>query len=177
MVSPQAAERFLESPLLGEMDSAARAAVLNVLREQRSPSQAVLLEQGQPNDHIAFLIEGTAVVTRVIPEKGTESLAKLSAPTVFGLTSFFRPTPPNFSVNATSDVWFLTLDQSALAILRRVDMRAAEQLAIYAVRVLADRFDMMDRKISEDLKKKPADRAKATEWSRFRSRLFEESKI
>lgn len=175
MVSPAAAERFLETPLLAEMDAASRAAMLNVMVEQRAKEGETLLEQGQPNDHMAFLIEGTATVYRDTPRRGRETLTNLTAPTLFGLTSFFRPTPPNFSVKATSDVWFLTLDRPALAILRRVDLSAAEQLALSAVRVLADRFDMLDKKISDDLAKDPENRAKANEWADFRSRLFEET--
>src|SRR3954470_15517758 len=98
MVSPAAAERFLVSPWITGMDSASLQAVLNVLVESRAPAGTVLLAQGQPNDHIAFLIEGTVVVSRVTEVGRTETLTTLSAPSLFGLSSFFRPQPPGFTV-------------------------------------------------------------------------------
>lgn len=175
MVSPAADERFMSTPLLSDLDSAARQAVLNVLQEDREPTNTILLEQGHENDHIAFLIEGTATVYRTRPGGRVETLTELTAPSIFGLTSFFRPLPPGFSVRATSPVWLLTLDHPAHDILRRVDPRAAEQLALAAVRVLADRFDLLDKRVSDDMAQHPEDHPKATEWAKFRSRLFEES--
>lgn len=177
MVSPAASERFLASSWADVVDSAALQAILNVLVESRAPEGATLLAQGQPNDHLAFLIEGTATVTRVIEGGRTEVLTVLSAPSVFGLTSFFRPQPPGFSVRSDTPVWVLTLDHHAHALLRRVDPRAAEELALAAVRVLADRFDKLDRRVSADLARNPEDHAKANEWASFRARLFDETTI
>ena len=177
MVSPAASERFLSSPWLAEMDSATLNAVLNVLVESREPAGATLLAQGQPNDHIAFLIEGSATVTRVTEGGRVETLTVLSAPSVFGLTSFFRPQPPGFSVKAASPVWTLTLDHRAHDLLRRADLRAAEGLALAALRVLADRFDLLDQRVTADLAHHPEDHPRATEWAEFRTRLFDESSI
>ena len=177
MVSPAAAERFLACPWLVEIDSAALQAVLNVLIEKKAPADAILLSQGQPNDHVSFLIEGTAAVSRVAPDGRAEALTTLTAPSIFGLTSFFRPKPPGFSVKAQTDVWFLTLDHHAHDLLRRSDPRAAEGLALAAVRVLADRFDLMDHKVSAILAEQPEDGPKSTEWAEFRTRLFDEASI
>jgi hypothetical protein len=104
-----------------------------------------------------------------------ETVTNLAAPTMFGLTSFFRPTPPSVSVRATTDAWLLNIDQAAHDLLRRVDLRAAEQLAVAAVRVLAEHFELLDRRISDYLAEHPDDHPKVTEWSDFRARLFEES--
>lgn len=177
MVSPAASDRFLASPWMTEMDSASLIAVLNVLVEAREAQGAILLAQGQPNDHIAFLIEGTATVTRVLDSGKTEVLTTLSAPSVFGLTSFFRPQPPGFSVRADTPVWVLTLDHHAHNLLRRADSRAAEGLALAAVRVLADRFDMLDKRMTADMAQHPEGHPKANEWTSFRSRLFDEANI
>jgi CRP/FNR family transcriptional regulator, cyclic AMP receptor protein len=177
MVSTAAAERFLATPLLTELDSATRQALLNVLVEERAETGTTLLRQGQPNDHIAFLIDGTATVFRTRPDGRVETLTTLTAPSLFGLTSFFRPIPPGFSVRATSPVWLLTFDHDAHEVLRRVDLRAAEQLALAALRVMADRFDMLDRRVSDDMDQHPEDHPTSTEWANFRSRLFEESNL
>lgn len=177
MVSPAASERFLNSPWMAEMDSAGLQAVLNVLVESRAPGGATLLAQGQPNDHIAFLIEGTATVSRVTEAGRSETLTTLTAPSIFGLTSFFRPQAPGFSVRADTPVWVLSLDHRAHELLRRADPRAAEGLAVAAVRILADRFDMLDRRITADMAKHPEDHPQVTEWASFRTRLFDETSI
>jgi CRP/FNR family cyclic AMP-dependent transcriptional regulator len=177
MVSNDAAERFLSAPWLADLDPASRQAVLNVLVESRAPAGSVLLEQGHANDHISFLIDGSALVTRAYPEGRVENVAMLHAPSVFGETSFFRPTPPIVTVRATTPVWLLTLDHPAHDLLRRVDVQAAEQLAVAAVRVLAERFDLLDKRVSDYIASKPAGHPKSTEWANFRARLFEESNI
>src|SRR4051794_36074832 len=104
MVSSAAAERFFAAPVLAGLDSASRLALLKMLEEPRAPAGAILLQQREPNDHIAFLIEGTARVFRTDPRGHRETLANLTAPTMFGLTSFFRPSPPDFAVRATANV-------------------------------------------------------------------------
>ena len=177
MVSPAASERFLSFPWLNEMDSATLEADLNVMVESRATTGTTLLAQGQPNDHIAFLIEGSAAVTRVTEAGTIQALTVLTAPSVFGLTSFFRPQPPGFSVQADSPVWVLTLDHHAHDLLRRADRKAAEGLALAAIRVMADRFDLMDHRITALMEEHPEDHPKATEWAEFRTRLFDEASI
>jgi CRP/FNR family transcriptional regulator, cyclic AMP receptor protein len=177
MVSTAAAERFLGAPFLADVDPALRRALLALLAEERAPARTVLLAQGQPNDHLSFLIEGSIAIERTFPEGTKETLTTLPAPAVFGTTSFFRPTAPSVSVLATTDVWFLTLYHPAHEQLRRENPRAAEALALAAVRVLADRFDVLDKRVSDYLAQHGDDQPRATEWSNFRARLFEEPHI
>ncbi len=54
---------------------------------------------------------------------------------------------------------------------------AAEVLALATVRVLAERFDVLDKRVSDYLARHDDDQPKATEWSSFRARLFEEPHI
>jgi CRP/FNR family transcriptional regulator, cyclic AMP receptor protein len=177
MVSTDAAERFLGAPFLAGVDPALRRAVLAVLSEERAAERTILLAQGQPNDHLSFLIEGEIRIERVFPEGQKETVATMSAPAVFGTTSFFRPTAPSVSVIATTDVWSLTLYHPGHEQLRLDNPRAAEALALAAVRVLAERFDMLDKRVSDYLAGHGEDPPRATEWSSFRARLFEEPHI
>jgi CRP-like cAMP-binding protein len=94
---------------------------------------------------------------------------------MFGLTTFFRSAPPGFTARAATPVLYLTMDRAAHEQLRRENPRTAEQLALAAVHVLADRIEILDRRISDDLAEHPEDHPKVTEWSSFRSRLFEAS--
>ncbi|MGE5754657.1 MAG: cyclic nucleotide-binding domain-containing protein [Planctomycetaceae bacterium] len=177
MVQGEAAERFLAAPLLADVDPELRRVVLDRLEENRLPAGAVLLEQGQPTDYLSFLIGGSATIERALPDGRKEALATLHAPAIFGTTSFFRPNKPTFSVRATTDVWFLTLDHPAHERLRHEDPKAAEALALATLRVLAERFDLLDRRISEYLVQHSDDRPKVTEWAGFRARFFEDSNI
>lgn len=177
MVSASASERFLASNWLAEMDTASRRAVLDVLIEQKADAGVVLLEQDHPNDHITFLIEGSATVERQAEDGQVATLATLKAPSLFGLTSFFRPFPPSFRVRALAPVWYLTLDHPAHDLLRRADPHSAEQLALTAVRALADYIDQLDRRITENLAHHPEDQRKGNEWANFRARLFEETSL
>ena len=177
MIEGQAAERFLAAPLLAGVDLEARRAVLECLREGGAREGALLLEQDHPNDRLSILIEGTAVVERTYPGGRKEVLASLTAPAVFGTTSFFGPNPSSVAVRATSDVAVLTLDHPSHERLRRANPRAAEALALAVVRVLAERFDMLDKRVTESLAEQEHDHPKMTEWSGFRARLFEESSL
>lgn len=177
MVTSEAGERFLAAPCLHGVDATTRQELLNVVLERRASAGALLLEQGQRNDHLFFLIEGSAKIFRTYPEGRIEDVATLVAPSVFGETSFFRTTPPLVSVKAMTDVWLLTLDRDAHAVLRRADPQAAEQLALAAVRVLSERFDLLDRRVSEFLQEHTDESAQANEWSSFRARLFEEASL
>jgi CRP-like cAMP-binding protein len=172
MLSREAVEEFLSAPWLAELDTAARHALMNVMEEHHSPVGELLLDQGQPNDQIIFLMKGVVSVDRKHPDGRTEKILTLDAPSIFGLTSFFRPTPPNFSVKAKSPVWYLTLDHPAHNLLRKVDVRASEQLALACVRVLSERFDLLDRRLSENLAGRPSSDPKVTEWAQFRARLL-----
>jgi CRP/FNR family cyclic AMP-dependent transcriptional regulator len=177
MVQSEAAKRFMAAPLLAEIDPNTRRDLMNALVEQRATAGSTLLEQGQPNDHLSFLIGGAATVERIFPDHRTELLATLSAPALFGTTSFFQPTPPTVTVRATTDVWLLTLYHPAHEQLRIENPRAAEALAIAVVRVLAERFDLLDQRVTDHIKQYSHDHPKVTEWSSFRSRLFEEPNV
>lgn len=183
MVSNTAAERFLHAPWLSGLDASSRQALVKVLGEGQAGPGAVLLGENQLNDRITFLTEGTVEVVRDYPDHGEEIVATLHAPSVFGETSFFRGSSSVVTVRTTTPVSYLTLDRQAHELLRQDDPRAAEQLSLAFVRVLADRFDMLDLRVSEFLAQSGDDPDGSTnsprrdEWLAFRSRLFEERKI
>lgn len=177
MVSNSAAERFLNAHWLRSLDTTSRQALLKALEEGRDEAGAVLLGENQRNDRITFLTEGTVEIVRDYPDHGEEVVATLNAPSVFGETSFFRGSPSIVTVRATTPVSFLTLDRNSHDLLRRTDPAAAEQLSLAFVRVLADRFDMLDHRVSEFIAHRDPNHAHRDEWVAFRSRLFEERKI
>jgi CRP-like cAMP-binding protein len=175
MVQAEVAQRFMSAPLLADVDPGSRRAVLEALVEENATSGSVLLEQGQPNDHLTFLIKGTVRVERKKADGRVDPIVTLSAPSVFGTTSFFGPNAPTFTVRATTEVLLLTLHHRAHDRLRLDNPKAAEALAVAAVRVLADRFDELDRLFTKYMADHPHDQPKVSEWAGFRARLFEEA--
>jgi CRP-like cAMP-binding protein len=177
MLDPKAIERFMAAPWLSELDLEAKKAILSTLVEARAPSGTILLAQGQPNDHLSFLIEGTASIERIFGNGRRELITELTAPAVFGTTSFFQPKPPTASVRATADVWILSLYHPAHESLRVTNPRAAEALAMAVLRVLSERFDLIDKLFSEFTSKHSNEPARMSEWAGFRARLFEDRGI
>jgi CRP/FNR family transcriptional regulator, cyclic AMP receptor protein len=175
MIDAKATERFMSAPWLAEVAPETKRAILGALVEGRAPSGATLLEQDQPNDHLSFLIDGTASIQRAFDNGRREVLTTLAAPSVFGTTSFFRPQPPAVSVRATSDVWFLSLYHPAHEALRAADPRAAEALALAVLRALSERFDLIDRLFSDYVARHPDDSSRMSEWAGFRARLFDDT--
>jgi CRP-like cAMP-binding protein len=177
MIDAEATERFMAAPWLAEIDRETKKAILNMLVEARAPSGATLLKAGQPNDHLTFLIEGSAAIHRTFPNGRQEVLTTLTAPAVFGTTSFFQPKPPTVTVRATSPVWMLSLYHPEHEALRDSNLRAAEALALAVVRALSERFDILEKLFIDHMAHDPEESSKVTEWAGFRSRLFEESGI
>jgi CRP/FNR family transcriptional regulator, cyclic AMP receptor protein len=177
MIEPEATKRFMAAPWLGEVDPDSKKAILASLVEARAPAGSILLEQDQPNDHLSFLIEGTAQIERTFENGRREIITRIAAPTVFGTTSFFRPDPPSVGVRATSDVWTLSLYHPAHEALRQEDPRAAEALALAILRAVCERFDLMDKLLTEYFARTRNETSRTSEWSSFRARLFDESGV
>jgi len=175
MIDPEATQRFMAAPWLGEVDPESKRAILEALVEARAPSGSILLEQDQPNDHLSFLIAGTAQIERTFENGRQEVITKIAAPTVFGTTSFFRPDPPSVAVRATSDVWTLSLYHPEHEALRRAHPRAAEALAVAILRALSERFDLMDKLLTAYFTRHRDEAPRTSEWAGFRARLFDES--
>jgi CRP-like cAMP-binding protein len=165
---------FRDSRLFKELDEAGRAGLLEALAERQATAGEVLMTQGSGNDHLSFLVEGTAVVERCLSGGRVEALVTLTAPSVFGTISFFSPRSPSFGVRAATDVRLLTLTHEAHEILRRKHPGVAEALAVASLRVLSERFDDLERMFTRYIAEHPNDTRKITEWAGFRARLFGE---
>jgi CRP/FNR family cyclic AMP-dependent transcriptional regulator len=176
MIQAEATERFMAAHWLGEVGPDGKKAILDALVEAKAPAGVTLLEQDQPNDHLSFLIAGTAEIVRTFENGRREVIATLKAPSVFGTTSFFRPDPPTVAVRSTSDVWILSLYHPAHEDLRRDHPRAAEALAVAILRALSERFDLMDRLLSDYITRH-GESPRNSEWAGFRARLFDEQRL
>ena len=64
MINDEAIRRFMAAPWLAEVEREPKLALLNALAEERAVAGATLLSQGQPNDHLTFLIDGSVDLER-----------------------------------------------------------------------------------------------------------------
>jgi CRP-like cAMP-binding protein len=177
MPAGNAVSRLEDAPWMTEVSPGSRQTLFHALQDEHTPDGAVLLEQGKPNDRLSFLTEGTVTIVRSHPDGRHETVANLAAPAVFGETSFFRGVPSLVTIRATSPVRRLILTRAAYNRLRSDDPHTAEQLALAAVRVLAERFDILDKRVSDALAQHPEGHPRANEWADFRARLFEEPSL
>ena len=173
-IDGEAANRFLSAPWFTGIDPPLRHAVLAALKESQAAPGTVLLREGHPNDRLCILVTGSVTVERAKLGGGAETLATLTAPTLFGITSFFRPEPPTFTVKAAAEVQLYILDHPEHDRMRRENPAAAEALATALLRVLGDRFQEIDRLFGDYMARHPDDHEKVTEWAGFRARLFDE---
>ena len=175
--STDESKAFLASPLLAGADDETRLAVFRRLVAGRARAGSALLSQGRPNEQLWFVLDGSVAIEREQADGHVQVLATLSTPAIFGTTTFFRSTAPSATIRAATDLTLWTLDSEGHESLRRDDPRAAEALALSIVRVLSDRFDLLDVRITELMAEHGDDHPRANEWANFRARLFEEPSL
>ena len=175
MIHEEAAKRFMTAPWLAEVDREPKLALLDALAEEQAKAGSILLAQGQPNDHLTFLIDGSVELERTFVNGRKEVITTLTAPAVFGTTSFFQPKPPTVTARARTDVWMLTLVSSSPRCLAAGKPACCRGLALAVVRTLSERFDLIDKLFTDYIAQHPdVPATTVSEWSRFRARLFEE---
>jgi CRP-like cAMP-binding protein len=174
LLSTDQSARFLASPLLSGIEEEARLAIFQCLVEVPLEAGTPLLFQGRPNDRLWFVLEGSVAIERKQADGQVDVLASMSGPAIFGTTTFFRASTPTASIRATTRLILWTLDRQAHEKLRRDNPRASEALTLAILRVLSERFDLLDDRITELMAEHGDDHPRANEWANFRSRLFED---
>jgi CRP/FNR family cyclic AMP-dependent transcriptional regulator len=174
LLSTDRSAQFLTSPLLSGIEEDARLAVFQRLVEGSLEAGAPLLFQERPNNRLWFVLEGSVAIERKQTDGQIDVLASMNAPAIFGTTTFFRSSTPTATIRASSKLTLWTLDRQAHEELRRDEPRAAEALTLAVLRVLSERFDLLDDRITELMAEHGEDHPRANEWANFRSRLFED---
>ena len=165
---------FLDASWLAGVDATTRMTIWKALDERILPPGGPLFEQGQPNHQLWFVAEGAVAIERSRGGSRPEVIAELDGPALYGTTTFFRNSLPTMTIRARTDVRGWTLDRPSYDRLRAEHPEAAEALALTVVRVLAERFDQLDRRLSSLMADHDDAHPRKTEWANFRSRLFDE---
>jgi CRP/FNR family cyclic AMP-dependent transcriptional regulator len=165
---------FLNSPFLAGEDDSLRRTLADKLVAGRIEAGTPLLSQGEPNDRLWFVVDGSVAVEQRHPDGRVEVMASMVGPGIYGTTTFFRSTAPSTTIRATSALTLWTLDRAGHEALRKDDPRAAEALALAIVRVLSERFDLLDARLATLMAEHGDGHPRTTELAAFRARLFED---
>lgn len=178
MATTSRPEIDLVPPILDHLDARSRSVLPAYLREERVAVGTELLTQGQHNERLWFVAAGAVAIERSGANGGhAEVLATLPAPSVFGTTTFYRPEiAASATIRAVDDLRLWTLDRPDQQRLRRDDPVAAEALAEAIIRILSERFDVLDRRLAGLMAEHDRARPRriSSELAAFRTRVFEE---
>jgi CRP/FNR family transcriptional regulator, cyclic AMP receptor protein len=146
------------------------AAVASVLEFE--PDEHVL-DQGARSRNLWIVLEGTCEVLRKPKQDAAPPvvLAEFEPGAHFGEMSFFHPAPHSASVRAKTQLRLLRIRREDYDALVSEDSHVAYKLAYNAIGALADRLRRMSDRV-EELTGTP-DAGAASEWSRFRGKLFD----
>ena len=159
-----------------EVDPDTKLAILGALVEARAPAGATLLEQDQPNDHLSFLIDGTARSSGLSTTAGVRSSRRSRRRRSSARRHSSDRNLRRLSVRATSDVWMLSLYHPAHEALRVGRIPAPPRPWPWRSSArLSERFDLIDRLFSDYMARHPDESSRMSEWAGFRARLFDES--
>lgn len=175
MISAECARRFTTMTWPPELSGEARGSLTGFLEEARSEAGTELYRAGQPNDRVYFLLEGQVEFWRNYHAHGEECVVRLDPGAMFGVTSFFGPNPPLVTARAVTPVWYVSLSAAAYDRLRETNLAGAEQFSRAAIHILSDRFDLLDRRLSEFFSH--SERGRFNEWNEFRARIFKDASI
>ena len=113
MIDTEATERFMAAPWLAEVDRDTKRSDLERTGRGAGPDRRHPARAGSAQRSSLVLDRGDCGDrSNLGPAAAATSSRILTAPAVFGTTSFFQPKPPTVTVRATSDVWILSLVSS-----------------------------------------------------------------
>lgn len=160
-------------PIFAGMTDQERQQLVDIASTMTFPPGEVVMRQGKTSRNLLVLLEGHCQV--VVFGAGTPPseivLAELKPHEHFGEMSFFEGAPHSASVRATTAVKLLRIERTDYDLLIKDGNLAAYKLAFNMVGKLAERLRRMDQWVTDLMEKQP-EKAKISEWSHFRDKLF-----
>ncbi len=166
-------------PLFSNLNESEYHQIADVARVRTFAAGEYVIRQGDESRDLWIVLEGQCeVVRRLKPDSetnGQESivLAVLQPFAHFGEMSFFHPAPHSADVRASSPLKLLQITHSDYNDMIEDGIWAAYRVAYNVVQQLAERLRRMDEWVA-DLANNPSAAANVPEWSRFRSKVFDE---
>jgi len=163
-------------PIFHDMSGSERAELAAISHRCEYQPGEVVITQGQSSQNLWIVLAGRCRVARSV-NSGVGcviDLAELTARDQFGEMSFFHAAPHSASVEALTPLKVLRIDRADYDRLMAAGSIAAHKLALNCVDDLADRLRRMDEWVT-DLLCKRDNKHDASEWTRFREKLFSSS--
>lgn len=163
-------------PIFHDMTEGERAELCDIAHVCDYQPGEVVLRQGETGQHLWIVLSGRCRVARSV-NSGVGcviDLAELGPRDQFGEMSFFHTAPHSASIEALSPFKLLRIDRTDYDRLIAAGSIAAHKLALNCVDDLADRLRRMDEWVT-DLLCKQDNKNNASEWTRFREKLFSNS--
>ena len=138
-------EQLAHLNLFHGMSAADLSAIAGASSEVNYAAGEVVFEEGQISRALWLLLDGRVEVDLNVPKAGQREIAELTAPSLFGESSFFHAHPHSATVKTLTPVRLLKLDR------QRFDQRVAEgneaalRLGVKAAEIIAGRLYQTDR--------------------------------
>jgi CRP-like cAMP-binding protein len=152
------------------MSPAEVGSVAEACTEVNFAAGELILIEGQVARALWLLIEGKVEVDLHVAGAGERIIAELSAPSIFGESSFFHAHPHSASVKTLSPTRLLKLDRSRFEQLAAENNIAALRLGVKAAELLAGRLYQTDRFVEQILQSQ-MDRKVHAAWRHLREGL------
>lgn len=132
-----------------------------------------VLREGDSPGGLFLLVNGTVEILKRAPDGGTQSLAKVEAPTVLGEMSLITERPHSATVVSVTDCDVYLLGRPEFQRLIASESIAAYKLVATIAAVLAGRVTRLDQKVIELSARRGAP-APVEELAAFKQKLFSE---
>jgi CRP-like cAMP-binding protein len=134
------------------------------------PPETIVLEQGDNDRALVFVLDGSVEVRIAVPHVGNEVVATLPAGSVFGEVSFFHAAPHSATVACVESARLMRLERSKFDELKAADSLLALALAANAAELLGERLQQIDDWLAQRLTE-IQDRRLHESWRRFREHV------
>jgi CRP-like cAMP-binding protein len=163
-------------PIFHAMSDDQRAELAKIAHRCEYQPGEVVLAQGESSQNLWIVLSGRCRVARSVNSGVGRviDLAELGPRDQFGEMSFFHAAPHSASIEALTPLKLLRIDRADYDRLVAAGSIGAHKLALNCVDDLADRLRRMDEWVT-DLLCKSANQQDASEWTRFREKLFSNS--
>ena len=163
---------LVKLPIFENMTATERQQLVDIATTMDFTPGEFVLRQGKSSQNLWVVLEGKCQVIKHTSHPEAEILlAEFAEFDHFGDMSFFHDAPHSACVKATTKLRLLRIERRDYDGLICEGSMAAYKLAYNIVDELADRLRKMDAWVTDLLGKESPDR-QASEWTRFRDKLF-----
>lgn len=131
------------------MSAADLNAIAGACTEVNYAAGEIVFEEGEVSRTVWLLLDGRVEIDLNVPKAGQREIAELTAPSLFGESSFFHSHPHSATVKTLTPVRLLKLERQRYDQLVAEGNEAALRLGVKAAEILAGRLYQTDRFVEQ----------------------------